>query len=133
MAAIARRTELAEIQTIGEENALLAVRLSKITVLPAEWSRLTESAPTAFGVGAIPADWLAARVLSRPADVSDKPEPAFDVTFDGAAVDPLRGGNQVLGFSAHGEIDRVQWGVNEWSAFTGDTVQIVIEAEFVKA
>jgi polyisoprenoid-binding protein YceI len=57
----------------------------------------------------------------------------LDVTFDGAAVDPLRGGNQVLGFSAHGEIDRVQWGVNEWSAFTGDTVQIVIEAEFVKA
>jgi polyisoprenoid-binding protein YceI len=57
----------------------------------------------------------------------------LEVTFDGAAIDPLRGGNQVLGFSAHGEIDRVQWGVNEWSSFTGDTVQIVIEAELVKA
>jgi polyisoprenoid-binding protein YceI len=57
----------------------------------------------------------------------------LDVTFDGAAIDPLRGGNQVLGFSAHGEIDRVEWGVNEWSSFTGDTVQIVIEAEFVKS
>jgi polyisoprenoid-binding protein YceI len=57
----------------------------------------------------------------------------LEATFDGAAVDPLRGGNQVLGFSAHGEIDRVQWGVNEWSSFTGDTVQIVIEAEFVKS
>jgi polyisoprenoid-binding protein YceI len=57
----------------------------------------------------------------------------LEVTFDGAAIDPLRGGNQVLGFSAHGEIDRVQWGVNEWASFTGDAVQIVIEAEFVKA
>jgi polyisoprenoid-binding protein YceI len=57
----------------------------------------------------------------------------LEATFDGAAIDPLRGGNQVLGFSAHGEIDRVEWGVNEWSSFTGDTVQIVIEAEFVKS
>jgi polyisoprenoid-binding protein YceI len=57
----------------------------------------------------------------------------LEATFDGAAIDPLRGGNQVLGFSAHGEIDRVQWGVTEWDAFTGDTVQVVIEAEFVKA
>jgi polyisoprenoid-binding protein YceI len=57
----------------------------------------------------------------------------LEATFDGAAIDPLRGANQVLGFSAHGEIDRVQWGVNDWASFTGDTVQIVIEAEFVKA
>lgn len=56
----------------------------------------------------------------------------LDVTFDGGAIDPLRGGKQVLGFSAHGVIDRSQWGVNEWSAFTGNDVQIVIEAEFVK-
>jgi len=54
------------------------------------------------------------------------------VTFDGAAVDPLRGAHQVLGFSAHGEIDRGEWGVDDWSSFTGDTVQIVIEAEFVQ-
>jgi len=54
------------------------------------------------------------------------------VTFDGAAVDPLRGGQTVLGFSAHGQIDRSQWGVTEWSAFAGNEVQIVIEAEFVK-
>jgi polyisoprenoid-binding protein YceI len=57
----------------------------------------------------------------------------LDVTFDGAAVDPLRGGQTVLGFSAHGVIDRSQWGVSEWSAFTSDEVQLVIEAEFVKA
>jgi polyisoprenoid-binding protein YceI len=56
----------------------------------------------------------------------------IEVTFDGAAVDPLRGGATVLGFSAHGSIDRTQWGVNEWRAFTGAEVQIVIEAELVK-
>jgi hypothetical protein len=86
LAGIARRTEPAEIQTIGEENALIAVRLSKIAVLPAEWSRLTENAPFTFGAGGIPADWLAARVLSRPTDASGKPEPAFDVAFDGASL-----------------------------------------------
>jgi polyisoprenoid-binding protein YceI len=56
----------------------------------------------------------------------------LEVTFDGAAVDPLRGGANVLGFSAHGVIDRTQWGVTEWGAFAGEEVQIVIEAEFVK-
>lgn len=57
----------------------------------------------------------------------------LNVTFDGGAVDPLRGGSMVLGFSAHGEIDRTQWGVDEWRSFTGAEVQIVIEAELVKA
>jgi polyisoprenoid-binding protein YceI len=56
----------------------------------------------------------------------------FDVTFDGGVVDPLRGGAMVLGFSAHGVINRADWDVTEWQAFTGDDVQIVIEAEFVK-
>jgi polyisoprenoid-binding protein YceI len=58
---------------------------------------------------------------------------ALDVTFDGGAVDPLRGGSQVLGFSAHGSIDRSQWGVTQWGAFTGNDVQIVIEAELIRA
>ncbi len=58
---------------------------------------------------------------------------SLDVTFDGSTVDLLRGANRVLGFSAVGQIDRTQWGVRQWGAFTGDTVQIVIEAEFVKA
>jgi len=57
----------------------------------------------------------------------------LDVTFAGAAVDPLRGGAQVLGFSAHGVIDRTQWGVTEWRTFAGAEVQIVIEAELVRA
>lgn len=57
----------------------------------------------------------------------------LDATFAGAAVDPLRGGRQVLGFSAHGTLDRTAWSVEDWRAFTGDDVQIVIEAEFVRA
>lgn len=57
----------------------------------------------------------------------------FDVTFAGAAVDPLRGGAMVMGFSAYGVIDRTQWGVTGWSAFAGPDVQIVIDAEFVRA
>ncbi|MDX2237687.1 MAG: YceI family protein [Hyphomonadaceae bacterium] len=56
----------------------------------------------------------------------------LDVTFDGARVDPLRGGAMVLGFSAYGTIDRTQWSVSDWRAFTGEIVQIVIEAELVK-
>jgi polyisoprenoid-binding protein YceI len=56
----------------------------------------------------------------------------LDVTFAGAMTDPLRGGAVVLGFSAHGVINRADWGVTEWQAFTGDDVQIVIEAELVR-
>lgn len=56
----------------------------------------------------------------------------LEATFDGAVSDPLRGGAMVLGFSAHGVINRADWGVTEWQAFTGDDVQIIIEAELVK-
>lgn len=57
----------------------------------------------------------------------------LDATFRGSTTDLLRGASRVLGFSAIGEIDRVDWDVLEWGSFTGDTVQIVIEAEFVKS
>lgn len=56
----------------------------------------------------------------------------LDATFVGDTNDLLRGGARVLGFSAHGSIDRTQWGINDWRAFTGAEVQIVIEAEFVR-
>ena len=56
----------------------------------------------------------------------------LDVTFDGGHTDPLRG-HTAIGFSAHGQIDRTQWGVSYGNAFTGNEVQVVIEAEFVKA
>jgi polyisoprenoid-binding protein YceI len=57
----------------------------------------------------------------------------LEATFVGDTNDLLRGGARVLGFSAHGVIDRTQWGVTEWRAFTGAEVQIVIEAEFVRS
>lgn len=57
----------------------------------------------------------------------------LDVTFVGDTNDLLRGGSRVLGFSAQGTIDRTAWGVNDWRAFTGKDVQIVIEAEFVRS
>ncbi|HVK79360.1 MAG TPA: YceI family protein [Verrucomicrobiae bacterium] len=57
----------------------------------------------------------------------------LDVVFGGGRTDPLRGNAVVLGFSAHGEIRRSEWGVGQWSAFTGDVVQLVIEAELMKS
>lgn len=57
----------------------------------------------------------------------------LDATFVGDTNDLLRGGSRVLGFSAQGVIDRTEWGVNDWRAFTGKDVQIVIEAEFVRS
>lgn len=54
----------------------------------------------------------------------------LDVTFGGAHNDIVRGGAVAIGFSAHGVIDRTQWGVTQWSAFAGNEVQIVIETEF---
>ncbi|MDX2276304.1 MAG: YceI family protein [Hyphomonadaceae bacterium] len=56
----------------------------------------------------------------------------FDVTYAGGRTDPLRGATAV-GFSANAIIQRSQWGVTQWSMFTSDEVQLVIEAEFVKA
>ncbi len=56
----------------------------------------------------------------------------LEASFAGAAVDPLRGAAMVLGFSAHGTINRTQWGVDDWRSFAGDEVQIVIETEFVR-
>ncbi|MCC7252502.1 DUF4384 domain-containing protein [Hyphomicrobium sp.] len=83
LAALARRRDTQEIETLGEEGAILTVRLSAVALLPAEWERLTASAPTA-GVSAVPADWLAAHVLARPKDASGNIDPAFDVAFDAA-------------------------------------------------
>ncbi len=56
----------------------------------------------------------------------------FEVRFTGSTTDILRGGNRVLGFSAVGTIDRETWGMRDWRAFTGEQVEIVIEAEFVR-
>ena len=56
----------------------------------------------------------------------------LDATFNAGRVDPLRGAAMVLAFSARGVIDRTQWGVSQWRAFSAADVEIVIEAELVK-
>lgn len=55
----------------------------------------------------------------------------LNATFDGAVVDPLRGGREVLGFSAYGTFNRSDWAATQWAAVASDQVQIVIEAELV--
>lgn len=54
----------------------------------------------------------------------------LEVTFGGGHNDIARAGAVAIGFSAHGVIDRSQWGVNQWTAFAGNDVQIIIETEF---
>ena len=55
----------------------------------------------------------------------------LDVTFNGAAYDRLRGAD-VVGFSAMTTIDRTEFGVSRFSGLVTDTVDIEIEAEFLK-
>ena len=57
---------------------------------------------------------------------------SLDARFNGARFDPLRG-HTVLGVSARASLERSLWDVTRWRAFTSDTVEIVIEAEFVRS
>jgi polyisoprenoid-binding protein YceI len=53
------------------------------------------------------------------------------VTFNGAAPDPLTGEDK-LGFSAEGTLDRSDWGLGKWWPAVGNDVHFRIEAEFAK-
>lgn len=86
LGALARRRDPIRIETLGEESALVAVRLGEIAVLPAEWERLTATAPKAASRATVPADWLAARIVSHPKDALGNVDPAFDVKFDAAGL-----------------------------------------------
>jgi len=55
----------------------------------------------------------------------------LDVTFNGAGDDRLRGA-YVVGFSARGECDRTDFGVDRFSGLISDMVRIEIEAEFLR-
>lgn len=55
----------------------------------------------------------------------------FTVTFNGAAPDPLTGENK-LGFSAEGTLDRADWSLGKWWPAVGTEVRFRIEAEFAK-
>lgn len=58
----------------------------------------------------------------------------LDVTYNGAInASPMHRGKGLLGFSALTRIKRSDFGLNDYSAFVGDEVEIIIEAEFVEA
>jgi polyisoprenoid-binding protein YceI len=58
----------------------------------------------------------------------------LDVTFNGAApAAALYQGRDAIGFSARGVLKRSEFGLTRYGAFVGDTVELVIEAEFTKA
>jgi len=55
----------------------------------------------------------------------------FAVTFNGGGRDRLRSA-YIVGFSAHGVIDRTDFGVSRFHGLITDKVEITIEAEFIK-
>lgn len=56
----------------------------------------------------------------------------LDVVFNGGARDALRGGAYVVGFSARTSVDRTDFDVERFAGVVGNTVQIEIEAEFIR-
>jgi hypothetical protein len=77
LAALARRSELPNVETLGDASTLLAIRLSDVGLTSERWANLIDGAPP-FVATAVPGDWLAARVLSHPRGKGG----AIDSTFD---------------------------------------------------
>jgi len=85
LAALAGQREPPEVEVLGEARTVVVVRLSALGLVPAQWVRLMETAPRLASADAVPADWLAARLLVEPKDVAGKGDPVFDVKFDAAS------------------------------------------------
>lgn len=86
LAAVARNRgapDTTEIETLGDESALLVVRPSALAMPAAEWDRMTAAAPSAIP-DIVPADWLAARLLAPSSDTADDA-----MKFDGAIQQQL--------------------------------------------
>jgi len=99
----------------------------------AQISRAFGGAPITFASTAIERTGETTARVTGDLTMNGETHPAtLDVTFTGSTSDVLRGGRRVLGFSAVGTIDRTQWGLRDWRAFTGAEVQIVIEAELIR-
>jgi len=57
----------------------------------------------------------------------------LDVTYNGAmASAALYAGRPAVGFSARGTLNRSAFGLTRYADFVGDTVEIIIEAEFTR-
>ncbi len=99
----------------------------------AQITRALGDAPITFVSTAIERTGVDTARVSGDLTLNGQTHPAtLDVRFSGSTNDLLRGGNRVLGFSATGTINREDWGVRDWRAFTGAEIEIVIEAEFVR-
>jgi polyisoprenoid-binding protein YceI len=57
----------------------------------------------------------------------------LDVVFNGTQTFPWNNGRETIGFSATGEITRSEFGLDRMVGPIGDTVELVIEAEFLEA
>ncbi len=55
----------------------------------------------------------------------------LQVTFNGAAPNPLTG-DDTMGFSASGVIDRASFGLARWYPAVGNDLRLRIEAEFIR-
>jgi polyisoprenoid-binding protein YceI len=55
----------------------------------------------------------------------------LEASFHGGRFVQLRG-KHVIGFSGRTIIRRSQWGVNNWTMFVGDEVEILVDAEFIQ-
>lgn len=57
---------------------------------------------------------------------------SLNVTFNGAMLRQPFSGKPTLGFSATTTIKRTDWGMGKYAPSIGDTVEVMIEGEFVK-
>jgi hypothetical protein len=101
---LARSRETLALGTLGAEGDVLVVRLGDLGLAPADWIRLTVSAPRLASADAIPADWLAARILAKPKDEAGNVDPVFDVQFDAANQRAV----ERLAASWNGDVDLIR-------------------------
>ncbi len=86
---LTQRREGLRLETLGEESALIAISPGEQVLEISGWDALTADAPL-LAYGAVPADWLAARVLARSeneagAAANPAAHRVASIRFDGAA------------------------------------------------
>jgi hypothetical protein len=90
LTALARRREPIRLETLGEESALLAFRVSEFERRPppGDDAALGEVVPGGVGGDAIPADWMATQFLTQMRMAADAPNggAAGPAALDGAAL-----------------------------------------------
>jgi hypothetical protein len=100
LAALGRRSELPNVETLGDASTLLAIRLSDVGLTSERWANLIDGAPP-FVATAVPGDWLAARVLSHPRGKGG----AIDSTFDAPMFAKEEARVEALARAWNGDVD----------------------------